>query len=104
MRMNSEIDVRHILPAIRVPTLIVHRDGDTRVSVEAARYAARTIPNAKLFEPPGIDHLIWVGDTDAVADAAQEFLTGSRGDFEPDRVLATLLVTDIVNSTRVRTH
>lgn len=100
MRMNSEIDVRHVLPAIRVPTLIVHREGDTRVSVEAARYAARTIPNAKLFEPPGIDHLLWVGDTDAVADAAQVFLTGSRGDVEPDRVLATLLVTDIVNSTK----
>jgi class 3 adenylate cyclase len=93
--MNSEIDVRHVLPAIRVPTLIVHREGDTRVSVEAPRYAARTIPNAKLFEPPGIDHLIWVGDTDAVSDAAQE-----RAEVEPDRVLATLLVTDIVDSTK----
>ena len=77
----------------------VHREGDTRVSVEAARYAAEKIPNAKLFELPGIDHLIWVGDTDAITDAAQEFLTGSRADVEPDRVLATLLVTDIVDST-----
>ena len=99
-RMNSEIDVRHILPAIRVPTLIIHREGDTRVSVEAARYAAREIPNAKLIELPGIDHLIWVGDTDAITDAAQEFLTGSRADVEADRVLATVLFTDIVGSTK----
>ena len=98
--MNSEIDVRHILPAIRVPTLIIHREGDTRVSVEAARYAAREIPNAKLIELPGIDHLIWVGDTDAITDAAQEFLTGSRADVEADRVLATVLFTDIVGSTK----
>jgi class 3 adenylate cyclase len=100
MRMNSQIDVRHVLPAIRVPTLVVHRVGDTRVSVKAARYAAENIPNAGLLELPGIDHLLWVGDTDAVGDAAQEFLTGSRADVEPDRVLATLLVTDIVDSTR----
>src|SRR3954464_6823085 len=57
MRMNSEIDVRHVLPAIRVPTLIVHREGDMRVSVEAARYVARTIPNANLFEPTGTEPL-----------------------------------------------
>jgi class 3 adenylate cyclase len=100
MRMYSKIDVRHILPAVRVPTLILHREGDTRVSVDAARYAALVIPNAKLLELPGIDHLIWVGDTDAIAEAAAEFLTGSRADIEPDRVLATVLFTDIVDSTR----
>src|SRR5215207_986650 len=103
-RMNSQIDVRHVLHAIRVPTLIIHREGDTRVSVEAARYASRTIPNATLLELPGIDHLIWVGDTDAVADAAQEFLTGSRAEVEADRVLATVLFTDIVGSTKRATE
>lgn len=100
MRMNSEIDVRGVLPTVRVPTLILHREGDTRVSVDAARYAARTIPDARLLELPGIDHLMWVGDTDAIADAAAEFLTGSRADIDPDRVLATVLFTDIVDSTR----
>jgi class 3 adenylate cyclase len=100
MRMNSKIDVRHVLQAVRVPTLILHREGDTRVSVDAARYAARAIPNAKLLELPGIDHLIWVGNTEAVADAVAEFLTGSRADIDPDRVLATVLFTDIVDSTR----
>ena len=100
MKMNSDIDVRHVLPTVRVPTLIVHRAGDTRVSIEAARYAAGRIPSAKLVELPGIDHLIWVGNTDAIADAAEEFLTGSRATVEPDRVLATVLITDIVGSTR----
>jgi class 3 adenylate cyclase len=100
MRMNSKIDVRHVLPSVRVPTLILHREGDTRVSVDAARYAAQAIPDARLLELPGIDHLIWVGDTDAIADAAAEFLSGSRADIEPDRILATVLFTDIVDSTR----
>ncbi|WP_046867649.1 adenylate/guanylate cyclase domain-containing protein [Microvirga massiliensis] len=100
MRMNNEIDVRHVAPLIRVPTLIVHRVGDTRVNVEAGRFLAASIPGAKYVELPGADHLLWVGDTDRVADEVEEFLTGSRAQIEPDRVLATVLFTDIVDSTR----
>jgi class 3 adenylate cyclase len=100
MRMNSEIDVRPILPSIRVPTLIIHREGDVRVNVEAGRFMARQIPNAKYVEVPGSDHLLWTGNTERVLDEVEEFLTGSRSAVESDRVLATVLFTDIVNSTK----
>lgn len=100
MRMNSEIDVRHILPAIRVPTLVLHRAGDTRVDVEGGRYLAAHIPGAKYVELPGIDHLLWAHDASPVAAEIEEFLTGTHGGNEPDRVLATVLFTDIVDSTR----
>ena len=100
MRMNSEIDVRPILPSIRVPTFIIHRQGDVRVNVEAGRFMARHIPNAKYLELPGSDHLLWVGETERVLDEVEEFLTGSRSAIESDRVLATVLFTDIVNSTK----
>jgi class 3 adenylate cyclase len=100
MRMNSEIDVRPILPSIRVPTLIVHREGDARVNVEAGRFMAKKIPNAKYVELPGNDHLLWTSDTERVLDEVEEFLTGSRSAVEVDRVLATVLFTDIVNSTK----
>jgi class 3 adenylate cyclase len=99
-RMNSEIDVRPILPSIRVPTLILHRAGDARVNVEAGRYLAQHIPGARHVELPGEDHLLWSGDANRVADEIEEFLTGSRSELEPDRVLATVLFTDIVDSTR----
>ena len=98
-RMNNEIDVRHVAPAIRVPTLVIHRTGDSRVNVEAGRYLGSSIPGAKYVELPGSDHVIWTGDTDRIADEVQEFLTGSRSEAEPDRVLATVLFTDIVGST-----
>ncbi|WP_338830776.1 adenylate/guanylate cyclase domain-containing protein [Bradyrhizobium sp. 27S5] len=100
MRMNSEIDIRPILPSIRVPTFIIHRQGDVRVNVEAGRFMARQIPNAKYLELPGSDHALWTGETERVLDAVEEFLTGSRSAIESDRVLATVLFTDIVNSTR----
>ena len=100
MRMNSEIDVRPILPSIRVPTFIIHRQGDVRVSVEAGRFMARQIPNAKYLELPGSDHMLWTGETERVLDEVEEFLTGSRSAIESDRVLATVLFTDIVNSTK----
>jgi class 3 adenylate cyclase len=100
MRMNNEIDIRHILPVIRVPTLVVHRTDDPRVGVEAGRYIGATIPGAKYVELPGSDHVAWVGDVDRLADEIEEFLTGARATFEPDRVLATVLFTDIVDSTR----
>ena len=98
--MNNDIDIRHVAPAIRVPTLILHRTGDTRVSVEAGRFLGSTIPGAKYVELPGIDHVLWVGDVDRIADEMEEYLTGSRSEVEPDRVLATVLFTDIVGSTK----
>lgn len=99
-RMNSEIDIRQLLHTIRVPTLVMHRQGDTRVNVEAGRYLAERIPNARYLELPGVDHLLWSGDATAIADEIEEFLTGHRHDVEPDRVLATVLFTDIVGSTK----
>ncbi len=99
-RMNMEIDVRHVLPAIRVPTLVINRAGDR---ADRARYVAAQIPGARYVELPGRDHAPWVGDGDAVVDAVKEFVTGvweERGweEMEPDRVLATVLFTDIVGS------
>jgi class 3 adenylate cyclase len=99
MRMNSEIDVRHVLPAIHVPTLVLHRTGDVTVSVEAGRYQAAQIPGARYVELPGVDHLPFVGDREAILNEIEEFLTGVRPAPEPDRVLATVLFTDIVGST-----
>jgi class 3 adenylate cyclase len=102
LRMNSEIDARHILPTIRVPTLVLHRVGDTRVTVDAGRYLASHIPGAKYVELPGTDHnfLNERDITDRIVDEVEEFLTGSRTAAEPDRVLATVLFTDIVDSTK----
>jgi pimeloyl-ACP methyl ester carboxylesterase len=99
LRMNSAIDVRDVLPTIRVPTLVLHRVGDRDVNIEEARWIARQIPGAKLVELPGDDHLIWGGDVDAVVDEVEEFLTGVRPVLGADRVLATVLFTDIVGST-----
>jgi len=99
MRMNSQIDVRHILPTIRVPTLVLHRAGDTRVNVEGGRYLAANISGATYVEFPGIDHVLWATDASPVADEIEEFLTGTHAESEPDRVLATVLFTDIVDST-----
>jgi pimeloyl-ACP methyl ester carboxylesterase len=98
-RMNTEIDVRSVLPAIRVPTLILHRIGDRDANIEEGRYIAARIPGAKFLELPGPDHLPWVGDQGEVVDEIEEFLTGIRPAPEPDRVLATVLFTDIVSST-----
>lgn len=102
-RMNYEIDMRHILPAIRVPTLVLHRTGDTRVDVEAGRYLGSRIPGARYVELPGGDHVPF-DIADRIADEAEEFLTGSRPEIEPDRVLATVLFTDIVEPTRRATE
>jgi pimeloyl-ACP methyl ester carboxylesterase len=98
-RMNTEIDVRNILPAIRVPTLILHRTGDLDANIEEGRYIAARIPDAKFLELPGPDHLPWVGDQGEVVDEIEEFLTGIRPAPQPDRMLATVLFTDIVGST-----
>jgi class 3 adenylate cyclase len=100
LRMISDIDVREALPQIRVPTLLVHRSGDRAVDVGASRYAAGRIPGARLVELPGGDNLTFVGDAEAVAAEIEEFLTGSRTPPMPDRVLATILFTDIASSTQ----
>jgi pimeloyl-ACP methyl ester carboxylesterase len=99
LRMNYAIDVRPVLPAIRVPTLLLHRAGDQRVDAGASRYMAGRIPGARYVELPGADHAPWVGDADAIVDEIEAFLTGARPPAAPDRVLATVLVTDIVGST-----
>jgi class 3 adenylate cyclase len=99
MQMNGEIDVRHVLPAIRVPTLVLHRTGDRLTSIEQARYIARNVAGARLVELPGYDHSAWVGDVDAIVSEVEEFMTGNRQSAEADRVLATVLFTDIVGST-----
>ena len=100
LRMNTEIDIRQVLPAIHVPTLVMHRSGDRSVNVEEGRWMAAQIPDARFVELPGEDHMPWVGDQDSILDELQEFLTGDRPEREPDRVLATVLVTDIVGSTQ----
>ena len=97
--ITMEIDIRDVLPAIRVPTLVVHRTGDRVVPIEAGRYLAEHIPDAKLVELPGVDHYPYAGDGQGMLDEVEEFLTGSRRSREPDRVLATVLFTDIVGST-----
>lgn len=99
LRMNTFIDVRHVLPSIRVPALVLHRTNDGDANVAEGRYIASRIPGAKFVELPGEDHIPWVGDADAVLDEIQEFLTGMRPLAEPDRVLATVMFTDIVGST-----
>jgi class 3 adenylate cyclase len=99
MRMLMETDIRDVLPTIQVPTLLIHRTDDTMISVEHSRYMAERIPDAKLIEFPGRDHLWYFGDQDPLVDEVEEFLTGVRREPEPDRVLATVLFTDIVGST-----
>jgi len=98
MRMAFEIDVRHVVPAINTPTLIVHRVDDQVCNVENARWLARNIDGAKYVELPGDTHIPWI-DGDDIMDEIREFLTGVREPAEPERVLATVLFTDIVGST-----
>jgi class 3 adenylate cyclase len=98
--MAGKLDVRDVLSSIRVPTLVLHRTGDRAVRVEGGRFLAQRIPNARLVEVPGDDHFPFVGDTGLLFDEIEHFLTGARAAVEPDRVLATVLFTDIVDSTR----
>lgn len=100
MEMFLDIDVRPILPAIDVPTRVLHRRGDMTVNRRAAEWMADQIPGATYVELPGIDHLPFAGDTDALIDEVEEFLTGVRRDVEVDRILATVMFTDIVDSTK----
>jgi class 3 adenylate cyclase len=96
-KMNAEIDVRNVLPSIRVPSLVIHRTDDQCLKVEEGRFVAQRIPGAKFVEFPGHDHLPFVGDQDAILDEMEEFLTGVRHTLEPDTVLATVLFTRIAS-------
>jgi pimeloyl-ACP methyl ester carboxylesterase len=98
-RMNIEIDIRAVLPTIRVPTLVMHRSGDRLIDAANSRYLAAHIPGAKLREFDGADHLPWFGDCDAVLDEVEEFLTGARPGPVRETTLATVLFVDIVGST-----
>ena len=104
LRMNTEIDIRAILPTIHVPTLVIHRTGDRDARVEEGRWLAARIAGAKFIELPGNDHFPWVGDQDAILDEIQVFLTGVRPTPESDRELSTLLFTDIAGSTELLTR
>jgi class 3 adenylate cyclase/alpha-beta hydrolase superfamily lysophospholipase len=100
-RMNMEIDVRHVLPAVRVPTLVLHVVGDRAVHIGNGKDLAERIPRAKLVELPGEDHIPLWDNSDTIVDEIEEFVTGVRPGHEADhdRVLATILFTDIVHST-----
>ena len=99
MAMNAETDVRDVLPSIQAPTLILHRSYDIPIRVGHGRYLSEHIAGARYVELPGNDHFFWVGDTGAIVDEVEEFLTGRRSTRNSDRVLATVLFTDIVGST-----
>jgi len=99
-RMYGQIDISTILTSIHIPTLVLHRTQDMAIEIEQGRYLAGHIPGAKLVELAGNDHLWWVGDTDAILNQVAQFLTGDQQILEPDRVLATVLFTDMVDSTR----
>ena len=99
--MNSQIDVRPALPSIGVPALVLHRTGDADSSVDEGRYLAEHIPGAKFVELAGVDHVPFI-DGDQIIDEVEEFLTGVRRGPEPDRVLATVVFTDIVGASAER--
>jgi class 3 adenylate cyclase len=99
LKMFLDIDVRHVLPTLSVPTLVLHRHGDRVVNWRASEWMAQQIPGARRVELPGRDHFPWAGDTDAIVEEVRAFLTGTRVPQEADRVLATVMFTDVVEST-----
>jgi pimeloyl-ACP methyl ester carboxylesterase len=104
-RMNAEVDVRHALAGVRVPTLIIHRTDDARVKVAGGRYLAQKIAGAKFVEIPGRDHPVWTGDVDRVVDEIEEFLTGERPiGAAHGRTLAALIVVRLVAPERAATR
>jgi class 3 adenylate cyclase len=100
MEVIGETDIRDVLPSIRVPTLVMHRRDDTFIKIEHSRYIAEHVPGARYVELEGSENLFSIGDTDAWIGEVEEFLTGERQEREPDRMLATVLFTDICDSTR----
>ena len=98
IRLNMDVDIRAVLPSIRVPTLVIHCTDDV-IPVEGARWLAEQIPDAQFVELPGDEHWPWITNPDPGVDEVEQFLTGVRHEHEPDRVLTTILFTDIVEST-----
>jgi pimeloyl-ACP methyl ester carboxylesterase len=94
LRMMLDVDVRPLLPAIRVPVVILHRVDELAVDVSHSRYMAEHIPHARYVELPGSDHLPWIGDTEPIVAEIQELVTGTRPEPEPDRVVATVMFVD----------
>jgi class 3 adenylate cyclase/pimeloyl-ACP methyl ester carboxylesterase len=99
MKMNREIDVRNVLPAIRTPTIVLHRTADRVSEIGHARYMAQHIPDAKLIELSGLDHVYWIDGGTTIVDHVEQFLTGRRQVRQSERMLATVLFVDIVSST-----
>jgi class 3 adenylate cyclase len=95
----GRVDVRDVLPSIRVPTLVMHRRDDSFIKIEHSRYIASQIPDARYLELEGGDNMFSLGDSDVLLGEIEEHLTGVRHEHEPDRMLATVLFTDICNST-----
>ena len=95
-QMNSEIDVTAVLPSIQAPTLIIHRVEDVRCSINNAREMAGAIPNARMVELPGKDHLVWLEESGTLLAEIRKFVDTAQEPVEPDRVLTTVLFTDIV--------
>jgi class 3 adenylate cyclase len=100
VRMFFDIDVRDVVPSVHVPTLVLHRQRDRLVNVRNGRWLAEHLPNARLVELPGDDHLMWYEDVERTLGEVEEFLTGARQVAEPERTLATVLFPDIVDSTQ----
>ncbi|MBI5858526.1 MAG: alpha/beta fold hydrolase [Sphingobacteriales bacterium] len=101
LKMNTSIDIRNVLPVISVPALIIHRREDMDMKVEEGRYIAGRIPGAKFSELEGNDHIPWAGDYQKILDEAEVFLTGELKHAESERILATVMFTDIVGSTNL---
>ena len=99
VQMFLDIDVRDVVPSVHVPTLVLHRRHDRLVNVRNGRWLAEHLPNARLVELPGDDHILWYQHPEVTFGEIQEFLTGTRSEPEPERVLATVVFTDIVDST-----
>jgi pimeloyl-ACP methyl ester carboxylesterase len=98
MRMNGEIDVRAVLPTIRVPTLVVHRTDDMTVPVEGGRHLAAHVPGARYVELSGIDHMPFLGEIDTMLDHIEAFLTGAGRAVDRDGVLATVMLAEVADS------
>ncbi|HLX38367.1 MAG TPA: adenylate/guanylate cyclase domain-containing protein, partial [Candidatus Binataceae bacterium] len=99
LSMAMDCDVRHVLPSIRIPTLVIHRSGDIAMPIEGGRYLAQHIPGAQWVEVAGNDHFPWIGDADAILDLVERFVTGTTRGPLVDRVVATVMFVDIVDST-----
>jgi class 3 adenylate cyclase len=99
-QLAAEVDIREVLPAIKVPTLVLHRSGDLLWPVDGAEFISQQIEGSRLVVSEGIDHFPFVGDTEPLLSEVEAFLTGSRAEPDPDRRLLTVLFTDIVDSTK----